>query len=399
MVIKFTPKGFSLVFKEVFNPKVVDDFGKGIKIPPNATTAEQIRVGRNFNPDKYYTDVFVFKGEDGKVISKIHDRHDGFARTTKTRNYTHSEPDYVAYPGERAKQSTYFTDGKKVIEITNGSILNQKNIDSKTVYNGQLIRQDEKVIQSATRKDGKHVVTVASIEKTPMPDGINHEVQKLQQFVNKEKPKGYEISGFHHADGTSEWRGGRYNGIKFNVKDPYMSTHLYNRDDFALASYQKALKDRGIKEIAPEINIDTDLDASFGGHYNDLFESIHLNEKIRKKNQIANYIEHETEHFKQHGEVARGWFTEFGVKVDQRHNPKKYAYVEKFGNFKTAEELAEAKKHEHAIENYVQPDIDYQKYLNNYNEVKAREAGEKAEKIYIENRDNLFSQFPMSKLN
>lgn len=45
MVINFTPKGFSLVFKEVFNPKVVDDLGKGIKIPPNATTAEQIRVG------------------------------------------------------------------------------------------------------------------------------------------------------------------------------------------------------------------------------------------------------------------------------------------------------------------------------------------------------------------
>lgn len=158
----------------------------------------------------------------------------------------------MAYPGEHATPTTYCSlDGKKTTTIKNGSLLNQTNIDSQTVYNGQLFRQDEKVIQSALRKDGKPVVTVASIEKTPMSDGLNHEVQKLQQFVNKEKPKGYEISAFHQADGTSEWTSGHCNGIKLNTKDPYMSAHLYNRDDFALATYQKTLKDKGIKEIAP----------------------------------------------------------------------------------------------------------------------------------------------------
>ena len=77
--IKYTAKGSSLVRKELglSTRNFVQEGYKGIKIPKGAVSYDAVKVGRNFNADDFFTDIFTFRDKDGNILQRLTNKVDG----------------------------------------------------------------------------------------------------------------------------------------------------------------------------------------------------------------------------------------------------------------------------------------------------------------------------------
>ena len=83
-VVKYSKKGAVLIRKQAGNS--IDDFAKEgfkkIKLPTGAKSYDAVRVGRNFNAETNYTDIFSFRDELGNLIGRYSKKVDGEEVTT-----------------------------------------------------------------------------------------------------------------------------------------------------------------------------------------------------------------------------------------------------------------------------------------------------------------------------
>ncbi len=73
---KITRNGAALLRKES-GLNAQQALQEGLRMPANAATYDAVRVGRNFNHNEHYTDVFTFRNKSGEIVSRYTKKVDG----------------------------------------------------------------------------------------------------------------------------------------------------------------------------------------------------------------------------------------------------------------------------------------------------------------------------------
>ena len=72
-IIKYNTAGCSLIRKHVglSAQNFVKEGLKGIKFPAGAVSYDVAKIGRKFNANEFFTDIFTFKDENGKILQRL----------------------------------------------------------------------------------------------------------------------------------------------------------------------------------------------------------------------------------------------------------------------------------------------------------------------------------------
>ena len=73
---------------------------KDIKVPKEAVTYDAVKVGREANPVAHNTDVYIFRDENGKVVSTIHNRIDNGKISQTVKKYSPQTEDNLCIDTE-----------------------------------------------------------------------------------------------------------------------------------------------------------------------------------------------------------------------------------------------------------------------------------------------------------
>ena len=165
-----------------------------------------------------------------------------------------------------------------------------------------------------------------------------------------------------------------------NMKKPKFDSFLGFRalslEDFKIPITEKFLRDRGIKHLNYKIVPDAipqDINDTWRGLFGDGIISFRKSWIPKSKSEFASTARHEVEH---------GW----QYYLDARNGGNRGDFLlgigEKYGKLTDPNLQKEANEYTKSINNYVPAKKDYKKYLENYIEIKANEAGAKARKKY-----------------
>lgn len=162
--------------------------------------------------------------------------------------------------------------------------------------------------------------------------------------------------------------------IKF---DSFLGFRALGLEDFKIPIAERFLKDRGIEHLNYKIipnYVPKDPNITWRGLF-----CCDGNIKFRKtwtpksKAEFASTVRHEVEH---------GWQYYLDARNGQERGDFMTSIGEKYGRLNDPELQQEANRYTEAINNYVPAKEDYEKYRQNYIEVKAFAAGAKAMKKY-----------------
>lgn len=175
--------------------------------------------------------------------------------------------------------------------------------------------------------------------------------------------------------------------VKFPVNDKYLAFRFILDNKLKLTSLTKFfIQEKKLDKLGIKIEIKDDIGKNTSGYFSE------LENKIAYKTGTTNFVDlsaHEVEHayqYRQIGRIGKG-YSEYGRKS-----------LKYYGKIDGIKEGMEAHKYTIASANYpeLKDDEDLSKnmeYMNNYLEVKAREAGERAQKEYNELGKEINKQF------
>lgn len=176
--------------------------------------------------------------------------------------------------------------------------------------------------------------------------------------------------------------------VKFPIDDKFLPFRFIIDDKLKLKALTRFfIREKGLEKLGINIQITEDFEKNAQGYFSDFENKITY--RINPISNFADLSAHEVEHayqYRQIGRVGKG-YSQYG------RNSLKY-----YGKIDGIKENMEAHRYASASENYpvLKDDEDLTKnadYLNNYLEVKAREAGEKAKKEYEDLGKEVNSQF------
>ena len=353
MGLKFNTNGHCLISKQT-GIKLTEKL-KEIKYPQRAKTYDIVEIGHNFKPEEYNTRIITFRDKNGKILQ---------------RNITEKTPDeiietkknYKEYPKELIESPTnHFAD----LEVK------CKKISSITKKNGEYFSKSEE-IQAIADSQGKPVVTISRIDTFPSGyPGLETENQSMYEYQKGAK-KGYSAKNYVRNNHAGIFKFG-----DFETKYENMNYHPIDGRYGLLFIYPL----KQFKRVAPYIIENPihkpphsvinwyskypkpDSNSISRGFYDG---SVNLNRRtLIRKCDVVRTTAHEKEHAYQRMERCKP--------------------VEK--------QTEEIKKNIEAHNNYVSADENFEKYKNNYNEIKAREAGFLAIKEYKTSLDKLKDEF------
>lgn len=158
--------------------------------------------------------------------------------------------------------------------------------------------------------------------------------------------------------------------------DSFLGFRALSLKDFKIPITEKFLRDRGIKHLNYKIipdSIPHDINDTWRGLFCDGVIKFRKSWTPKSKAEFASTSRHEVEH---------GW----QYYLDARNGADRGDFMlgigEKYGKLTDPNLQKEANKYTRSINNYVTAKEDYKKYLENYIEIKAFEAGDKAKKKY-----------------
>lgn len=345
---KYTSNGGRLISKNT-NLKL-DEKLKRIanNIPQNAESIDIVKLETNFGASSQR--IVSFKDKAGKLIKRFVSKYEDNKLTSKTVNtYDHFCDNY-----RTASRQTY-SNGKKVQEVRE-----QFGFDSKNNLLG-------------------HTKLTITKDNT----NARHEHQIFETFTKKSQDRRFlETNAQRDSKGrmiNKTLRGNIENLDSFK-SDPYLYIRNYNDDDFLNAASNYAKKVQQVE--GRSINISNEQIGAFT--YGDS-RSLPFDKRVRvdvakhsSRGEVIDTINHELRHQYQDKLQEKQGIINYTLNRDSAKLSKK--------------ENKQARAFRKANKIYTTKDTN--KYYNNLLEVDAREAGEKAKKIYNDSSKKLLNNFP-----
>lgn len=347
---KYTSNGGRLISKNT-NLKL-DEKLKRIanNIPQNAESIDIVKLETNFGASSQR--IVSFKDKAGKLIKRFISKYEDNKLTSKTVNtYDHFCDNY-----RTASRQTY-SNGKKVQEVRE-----QFGFDSKNNHLG-------------------HTKLTITKDNT----NARHEHQIFETFTKKSQDRRFlETEAQRDSKGrmiNKTLRGNIENLDSFK-SDPYLYIRNYNDDDFLNAASNYAKKVQQVE--GRSINISNkSLSNNTLGYSRSLpgYKEIKVDvAKHSSRGELIDTVNHEFRHQYQDELQEKQGIINYTLNRDSAKLSK--------------EENEQARIFRNARWKYTQPEKNFMKYYNNKLEKDAREAGEKAKKIYEDSSNKLSNAFP-----
>lgn len=348
---QYTSNGGRLVSKNT-GIKLDDNFKHVLKnIPKHADSIDVVKLETNFGASSQR--IVSIKDKAGKLIKRIISKYDGNKLTSKTINtYDHTD-------------STFRTVSRKTY------------IDDKMVSE---IRE-----QFGLNKDANNLLGHTKLTITKDNTNARHEHQVFETFTKKSQDRRFlETEAQRDSKGhmINKTLRGNVEDIDSFKSDPYLYIRNYNDNDFLNAASNYAKKVQQVEDRSINISNKSLSDDALGYSrslpgYKEIKVDV---AKHRSKGEVIDTINHELRHQYQDELQEKQGIINYTLNRDSAKLSK--------------EENKQARIFRKARRKYVQPEKNFIKYYNNKLEKDAREAGEKAKKIYEDSSNKLSNAFP-----
>ena len=347
---KYTSNGGRLVSKNT-GIKIDNQFKEVLKyIPQNAKSIDIVKLETDFGASSQR--IVSFKDKAGKLIKRFVSKYEDNKLTSKTINtYDHFYDNY------RTVSRQTYSNGKMVQEVREQFGFNPKN---------NLLGHTKLTIT----KDNTNA---------------RHEHQVFETFTKKSQDRRFlETNAQRDSKGhmISKTLKGNIEDLDSFKSDPYLYIRNYNNNDFLNAASNYAKNVQQVKDRS--INISNE---QIGGFIYGDSRSLPFEKRVRvdvakhsSKGEVIDTINHELRHQYQDELQEKQGIINYTLNRDSAKLSK--------------EENKQARIFRKARRKYVQPEKNFMKYYNNKLEKDAREAGEKAKKIYEDSSNKLSNAFP-----
>ena len=370
---KINSKGASLVRNEK-GISISNAIQEGLQIPEGAKSFDAVRVGRNFNPNKHYTDVFTFRGEKGEIVGRYTKKVDG-KNVSETKKWFTD-----LYPWERDLDEF----GNDVLNIP------ARKVRAFTRENGKLtsVSEDVFAVTDETKPCLTHFKRMISRGDDAIYRRKNYEDILLEERRNGEAAKfiknRYEVDTY--ATGFSSLLKSDVSSPELNeiAKNTYFLPYVSPKNKFVTRMAQACIDDANFI-VSPRVNLFKSKSKT-GGFYNN-YDSININLKNsrdmnRPREALTETIAHEVGHAKWAEKCSLYDWYKAGFDDGE------------FLRRCSKSEIPEIKRYQRSIDNYISPEVDYKGYYGQFCEEVARKEGRKGAKRYFDIKEKIENNFP-----
>ncbi len=374
VLCKASSKGASLLRKDI-GLDISKAAKDGLKIPQEAASFDAVRVGRNFNPDECYTDIFTFRNKSGEVIEQFIKEVNGNDIKTTKKWYE------KLFPWEKDLDDF----GEKVLSIP------ATKVRSYTRENGKISQITEDVF--AVTETEKPIVTHSKKTIMPVYDDTYKRTNN-ESFLLEQRQNGKSARFIKNEYEVDRYANGSFNLNKSEVSSPelkeiaensYLLPFVSNNNKFAYRMAQANIEDACF--IAPpEIKLYKEKSQRLG--YYSSSNEVNINLKNSRdlnapRSTLTNTIGHEVGHAK---------WDEKCLQYDMYKNGLMDA--DEFFAMNSKSDISLIKRYQYAIDNYVPAKVNNVLYQNNFAEVTARKEGRKSVRKLSKLQENLDEAFP-----
>lgn len=320
--------------------------------------------------------ITTFLDKEGNVIEKAFNIKD---KPLKNRIYTSQKNHIGTDEVVTSTQIKEYTLNRKLIDIYRKHMNRFINLDTRTYFWEQESIQTNHMANNTAL--GIKNLTISRIQNLKnIPLQFLHSFTQYKPIVNNKISKNSPIKYIEYIVND------KFIALKssihtINMKRPKFDSFLGFRalslEDFKIPITERFLRDRGIKhlgyKIVPNYMPTDGKEITWKGLFCNGYIKFRRTWVPESKADFVSTSRHEVEH---------GWQYYLDARNGQDRGENMLAIGEKYGKLKDPKLQYEADKYTESIDNYIPAEKDYNGYRQNYIEVKAFDAGARAEEKY-----------------
>lgn len=320
--------------------------------------------------------ITTFLDKEGNVIEKAFNIKD---KPLKNRIYTSQKNHIGTDEVVTSTQIKEYTLNRKLIDIYRKHMNRFINLDTRTYFWEQESIQTNHMANNTAL--GIKNLTISRIQNLKnIPLQFLHSFTQYKPIVNNKISKNSPIKYIEYIVND------KFIALKssihtINMKRPKFDSFLGFRalslEDFKIPITERFLRDRGIKhlgyKIVPNYMPTDGKQITWKGLFCNGYITFRKTWVPKSKADFASTSRHEVKH---------GWQYYLDARNGKDRGENMLAIGEKYGKLKDPKLQYEADKYTESIDNYIPAEKDYNGYRQNYIEVKAFDAGARAEEKY-----------------
>lgn len=320
--------------------------------------------------------ITTFLDKEGNVIEKAFNIKD---KPLKNRIYTSQKNHIGTDEVVTSTQIKEYTLNRKLIDIYRKHMNRFINLDTRTYFWEQESIQTNHMANNTAL--GIKNLTISRIQNLKnIPLQFLHSFTQYKPIVNNKISKNSPIKYIEYIVND------KFIALKssihtINMKRPKFDSFLGFRalslEDFKIPITERFLRDRGIKhlgyKIVPNYMPTDGKQITWKGLFCNGYITFRKTWVPKSKADFVSTSRHEVEH---------GWQYYLDARNGKDRGENMLAIGEKYGKLKDPKLQYEADKYTESIDNYIPAEKDYNGYRQNYIEVKAFDAGTRAEEKY-----------------
>lgn len=320
--------------------------------------------------------ITTFLDKEGNVIEKAFNIKD---KPLKNRIYTSQKNHIGSDEVVTSTQIKEYTLNRKLIDIYRKHMNRFINLDTRTYFWEQESIQTNHMANNTAL--GIKNLTISRIQNLKnIPLQFLHSFTQYKPIINNKISKNRPIKYIEYIVND------KFIALKssihtINMKRPKFDSFLGFRalslEDFKIPITERFLSDRGIKHLGYKIlpnYMPTDgKEITWKGLFCNGYIKFRRTWVPKSKADFVSTSRHEVEH---------GWQYYLDARNGKDRGENMLAIGEKYGKLKDPKLQYEADKYTESIDNYIPAEKDYNGYRQNYIEVKAFDAGARAEEKY-----------------
>lgn len=348
-----------------------------VEIPKAAKRFDVVEIGKNSDP-AYKKTITSFFNKDKRLILKT-----------------------IEAPNQKPVVREYFDDFKLTKYGGGGESVSVRNINTSEIANLNgvtstvpLKKESQYVTDFFDKTKGDNNAKKLTIQKSAF-EYDNGAVTQRNLITEYPMNLGFEPKSAKKVLGVDTInRNGEVSvigteqsmNIAFPSGDKYLAHRFFTPDEKRLSLTKMNLKEKGLDKMGINIDVNsTKIEGTSTAQFSAPDREIRWNKFVKSDERIPNTAAHEVEHGVQLNKIGR---------LGKGASPYEQDCLSRFGRL-PSKETAEAQRYYEARMNYPKREYaDYDKlYRDNYLEVKAREKGEAAQKLYDDGREFIRNQF------
>ena len=320
--------------------------------------------------------ITTFLDKEGNVIEKAFNIKD---KPLKNRIYTSQKNHIGTDEVVTSTQIKEYTLNRKLIDIYRKHMNRFINLDTRTYcWEQESIQTNHMANNTALGIKNLTISRIQNLKNIPLQ--FLHSFTQYKPIVNNKISKNSPIKYIEYIVND------KFIALKssihtINMKRPKFDSFLGFRalslEDFKIPITERFLRDRGIKHLGYKIlpnYMPTDgKEITWKGLFCNGYIKFRKTWVPKSKADFVSTSRHEVEH---------GWQYYLDARNGKDRGENMLAIGEKYGKLKDPKLQYEADKYTESIDNYIPAEKDYNGYRQNYIEVKAFDAGARAEEKY-----------------